>query len=191
MHTNVQQVPRFIVLVRDITQRRTSELDLRANHALINMAGRVARIGGWLLKLPAQHVQWSDEVCLIHEVPVGTQPTLEEAIDFYAPEYRERIQTLASRCIQNGEPYDEELEILTSRGKRVWVRTMGEALRNKDGIITQIQGAFQDISDLKHAEEANRDTIATALDLSVEGVKTLVRRAKATLRDCIQRRLGS
>ena len=45
--------------------------------------------------------------------------------------------------------------------------------------------------EMQYAEEANRDTIATALDLSVEGVKTLVRRAKATLRDCIQRRLGS
>ena len=45
--------------------------------------------------------------------------------------------------------------------------------------------------EMQYAEEAIRDTIATALDLSVEGVKTLVRRAKATLRDCIQRRLGS
>lgn len=45
--------------------------------------------------------------------------------------------------------------------------------------------------EMQYAEEASRDTIATALDLSVEGIKTLVRRAKATLRDCIQRRLIS
>lgn len=45
--------------------------------------------------------------------------------------------------------------------------------------------------EMQYGEEASRDAIATALDLSGEGVKTLVRRAKATLRDCIQRRLKS
>src|SRR5690348_18033776 len=31
---------------------------------------------------------WTDEVCAIHDVPPGTQVSLEEAIDFYAPEWR-------------------------------------------------------------------------------------------------------
>src|SRR3954468_11777822 len=61
---------------------------------LLRMATRMARIGGWAVELPALRVRWSDEVCAIHGVPPGFSPTVEEAIEFYAPESRPIITTL-------------------------------------------------------------------------------------------------
>jgi len=57
----------------------------------------------------------------------------------------------------NGVSYDEEMQIITSSGKRVWVRTIGEAVRDETGKIYKVQGAFQDISDRKMAEEKSRE----------------------------------
>ena len=45
------------------------------------------------------------------------------------------------------------MQIITARGRRVWVRTIGEAVRNATGEIIQVHGAFQDITERKLAEE--------------------------------------
>ena len=44
--------------------------------------------------------------------------------------------------------------------------------------------------ELQYRDRASRAEIATELDLAVEGVKTLLRRARSALRDCVQRRLA-
>jgi hypothetical protein len=48
------------------------------------------------------------------------------------------------------------MEIITARGRRVWVRTIGEAVRDSAGRIIRVQGAFQDISERKHTERRLR-----------------------------------
>jgi PAS domain-containing protein len=99
---------------------------------------------------------WSDEVAEIHEMPPGYTPNVDDGIGFYAPEYRERITEVFARCVEAGEPYDEKMQIITGTGRRVWVRTIGEAVRNGEGKIVKVQGGFQDISEQKMAEEALR-----------------------------------
>jgi diguanylate cyclase (GGDEF)-like protein/PAS domain S-box-containing protein len=47
---------------------------------------------------------------------------------------------------------DEELKLVTARGRSVWVRSIGEPARGADGTITGLQGAVQDISDKRMAE---------------------------------------
>lgn len=44
--------------------------------------------------------------------------------------------------------------------------------------------------DLQYRDRASRAEIAAELDLAVEGVKTLLRRARSALRDCVERKLG-
>ena len=97
-------------------------------------------------------VVWSDQVAAIHEMPPGFSPALEESINFYAQGSRERIIKVLSDCARNGLPYDEELEITTARGNRIWIRTVGEAVRDAAGAIIAVEGAFQDINDRKKAE---------------------------------------
>jgi signal transduction histidine kinase len=46
----------------------------------------------------------------------------------------------------------------TAKGRRIWVRSIGEAVRDANGNIIRLQGAFQDISDRKRAEDALRQT---------------------------------
>lgn len=127
--------------------------ELHSSQDLVKMAGELARIGAWAIELPEMRVVWSDEVCIIHEMPIGIQPTLEQGINFYAPEYLDRIKEVVGKCISDGSPFDEELQIITATGKRIWVRAIGRAERGSDGEIYQVQGAFQDISELKEVEQ--------------------------------------
>lgn len=160
-----------------LVAERTKELE--ESNDLIRIAGKIAKFGGWNVDLKKNLSYWSDEIATIHEMPPGFVPTVEKGISFYAPEWRDRIIKVFKDCAQNGIPYDEEMEIFTKSGKRVWVRTIGEAVKDNNGKIVKVQGAFQDISERfqaqhelikakEKAEENNRLKTAFLANLSHE-----------------------
>jgi len=137
-------------------EQRTAETKLSRNEALLRIAGHAARLGGWSIDLPDRRLTWSDEVCAIHEIPLGTTPSIEEALAFYAPEHRGVIRDRVRACARDGVPFDLELELVTAAARRVSVRAIGYAERNAAGVITRVHGAFQDISDRRHLEDQLR-----------------------------------
>ncbi len=136
----------------DITEYKRTEEELRRNEALLRIAGDLARLGGWSVNLKENQVTWSDQVAAIHDMPAGYSPTVDEGISFYAPEYQERIIKAFNACATQGIPYDEELQIITGKGRRIWVRTIGTAERDESGKIVRVQGGFQDLSERKGLE---------------------------------------
>ena len=54
---------------------------------------------------------------------------------------------------EKAEPYDIELELITAKGNKKWVRIIGSpAIEN--GKVVKLTGSFQDITEQKRAEEA-------------------------------------
>ena len=141
---------------RDIAPHTQSGRIGRQHATLLAMASKAAGLGGWIVDLHWGQIYWSDEVYAIHEVSRTRSITLEEGLSYYAPEWRGRIHEVFTRCATDGTPYDEEMQIITANGRRVWVRAVGEAVRDDSGQITQVQGAFQDITDRKQVEEELR-----------------------------------
>lgn len=143
--------------IEDVTAAHEDALRQQRQAALLHMAGHVARLGGWVVDLARREVRWSDTVCEIHEMPRGTTPSVDDAVGFYAPESRPRIVALFEACVREGTPFDDELQLVTATGRRIWVRAIGQAVRDSQGQVVQVQGAFQDISDRKDAEHRARD----------------------------------
>src|SRR5471032_985789 len=134
--------------------------------ALLQTAGRLARLGGWVIDVATERVFWSDEVCDIHEVPHGTVVSLEEAIRYYPAGWHAKAEQLYARCVRDGAPFDAEMQILSSSGRAVWVRAIGEAVFDSDGALIQVQGACQDISDkkaLEHSAQALSERLTPTL----------------------------
>jgi PAS domain S-box-containing protein len=138
---------------RSNAENRRLLAEVSTREALQNLAGKLADLGWWVVDLETGTCTWSDEVCLIHERPTGFSPTVEQGISFYAPEYRDRIREVFSKCAKEGIPYDEELQIISGSGRRIWVRTMGVPEKDASGNIVRVLGGFQDISELKKAQE--------------------------------------
>jgi two-component system cell cycle sensor histidine kinase/response regulator CckA len=156
-------------VARDVTERRKIVDALGRNEALLRMATQVSRLGAWQVELPALTLTWSDEVRAIHETDPGFTPAVEDGLNYYAPEFQERIREAFGACVEHGTPYDEELQIITARGRRVWVRTLGEAVRDEAGKIVRVQGAFQDISQQKQTELEIRRS-AERLETTLESI---------------------
>jgi len=157
-------------------QRRRMENALRASvdrlghqQALLSMASRLGRLGAWEVELPSLHVTWSEELCIIHDMPPGYSPSFDDAVAFYVPQDRATFAGAFSACVRDGRPFDLELQIVTAAGRRVSVRSIGEAARDASGAITRVQGAFQDITDGKLAEEEIRH-LAEQLTTTLESI---------------------
>jgi PAS domain S-box-containing protein len=147
---------------------RQAQERLRQNETLLRMAGHTARFGGWKVELRENRVTWSDEVCAIHELPPDYSPALDEAINYYAPEWRETIREAFEGCARDGTPFDLELKLITAKGNGVWVHAIGEAVRDDKRAVIGVQGGVQDITErkkveikLEQSEAAQREFAAT------------------------------
>ena len=142
-------------VVSDVTERKAIEEKLRQSQSLLQTAGKVAQVGGWSIKLPHNDLTWSDEICDILDYPKGTVPPLAEALSLYPPAAYEVISEALRLCTRDGTPFDCEVEILTAKRRRLKVRAIGQPVRDRNGNITGIEGAFQDITERRKAEEAH------------------------------------
>src|SRR5258708_734567 len=136
---------------------------------LRRMAGRLGRIGAWSVQVPQSTMTLSDEACAIFDAPPDFAPTVEETLALCAAESREIMAAAFEGCARNGTPFDLELQVVTPRGRRVWVRSIGEAERDVTGAIRRVQGAIQDITDRKQAEEERR-RLADRLTIMLDGI---------------------
>ncbi|BDT68721.1 hypothetical protein os1_29080 [Comamonadaceae bacterium OS-1] len=137
---------------RDFTDRKRVEDALRASQGFLYRTGRVAGVGGWEVDLATGTITWSDETRRIHEVDQDFVPVLETAIAFYVPEARQTIEDVVQRGIREGLPWDLELQMVTARGRLIWVRTSGE-VEFENAQPVRLVGAFQDISERKGLEQ--------------------------------------
>jgi rsbT co-antagonist protein RsbR len=118
-----------------------------------------ARVGGWEVDCATGNQYWTEETYRIHEVPAGFDPRVDSGIAFYAPEIRPVITAAWGACVSEGKPYDLELQIITAKGRRLWVRTSATPVM-ENGQVTRVLGAFQDIDDFKRREIELEDKLA-------------------------------
>lgn len=157
----------------DITERLQLENDLKRTKELLEKTNQVARIGGWEVNLEKKQVFWTTVTKQIHEVPDDYVPDLETALHFYKKgESEEKILKVFNQAIEQGIPYDIELQLITAKGNERWVRAIGEA-EIINGKCKRVFGAFQDIDARKKIElalEINEAQYRAFFDISPVGI---------------------
>lgn len=138
----------------DIDDLKRANEQIKRDAALSRIAGRIGRIGGWTVDLPSRVLNWSEQIFEILDMPPGPTPTLQHALEFFPLEWREQISAQVKRCTRDGIPFDAELPAVTATGRQRWVRVAGQAARDSEGLIMRVDGAFQDMSQLKQVQHA-------------------------------------
>jgi len=146
------QPVRALGTCHDITDRKTADAELRGSRDLLRIASSAARLGGWMIALPEGTITVSDELRAIHELPANAQTTFDELVELYGPEARQEVRGLMDACRRDGTPYDVVLPKTTATGRQIWLRSIGEAVRDAEGRIIRLQGAGQDVTSRMLAE---------------------------------------
>lgn len=151
---------------------------LRDAETLLKMAAGLGRLGAWTIDLLEGTVTWSEEVRAIHEVPSGFRCGMTAALTFYAPKDQDVLHRALLACVKEGRSFDLELQLITARGRQIWVRTIGEPELAADGSTVRVLGAFQDISERRRAlQEVLR--LKAELEQRVDQLNELTRRLLA------------
>lgn len=139
----------------DITERTKQDRELKRSQDLLRHTETLARTGGWEVDINTGEQRWTDGTYEIHDLePDGEfDPSVEAGIEFYHPDDRDRIEQVVGRCMEDGEPYDEELRLITANNRLRWVRSVGEAVY-ENGKIVKVRGAIRDITARKEREQA-------------------------------------
>ena len=121
---------------------------------LLAAARSVGDLGHWAFDLLSGKVSWSDEVARIHGVQQGYSPeSIDAALDFFIERDRTYVKTVFHKARVEGKPFEVEAQINTADGRLVWVRSVGMPFVSSQGRVTRIQGALQDITTRKRADE--------------------------------------
>ncbi|MFQ3661731.1 MAG: PAS domain S-box protein [Chloroflexaceae bacterium] len=143
-----------VFLLRALERTEAQRQAVQRQCDLLQMSSAAGRLGGWIVHLPDGSVQWTDEVARIFELDPATPPRSLDFERFIAPEFVAVMRARFEQCAHEGVPYDEEFEIITAGGRRIWVRSSGRPVRDPAGTIVAVHGIMQDISQARELEKA-------------------------------------
>lgn len=144
-------MPAVQVIIRDITDRRKAEEELRMVRLDMERAQEVAGIGSWRLDVQKNILTWSDENHRIFGIPKGTPMSYETFLAAVYPDDREYVDRQWKAGLQ-GRPYDIEHRLLVD-GQSKWVREKAYLEFDNTGALLGGFGITQDITKRKQAEE--------------------------------------
>lgn len=140
--------------IADITAQQKAEEEVKKVHALLNETQAITKLGGWEYEVASSKLTWTDEVYRIHGVGHDYNPNdVNKVIGFYTPKDAPIIEQAFHHAVNDGVPYDLELEFVRSDGGHIWVRTMGRPVL-ENGCVVRVTGNIVDITERKRAEIA-------------------------------------
>jgi PAS domain S-box-containing protein len=162
MYNDTMNLTGFQGIMRDITSQKQSEQELRLSEKLLNESQRVAHLGHY-----------------IYDVHTGiwtSSPTLDEIFGIRPGFIKDRQgicgiipsddiieieQYMRDHVIRDNKPFDRVLRIIRAdTGDIRWVHSIGKASFDDSGMITEIFGTIQDVTDRKQIEEILEKTLS-------------------------------
>jgi diguanylate cyclase (GGDEF)-like protein/PAS domain S-box-containing protein len=144
--------------------RQTQEVRVSESESRLNLTERTAGVGSWSIDPASQSMHHSEGCANILGLrEPHADLDLEFMISRYAPEWRNAMRQRLERCATLGEGFDEEVQVVLPETGVKWVRTVGDAVRDSQGRVIRIQGAVQDISTQRQAQE---ETLRLAMRLT-------------------------
>ena len=145
----------FQSLVRDVTERKQGEEQLRRSELALKKAQQISHVGSWFWNCMTNIVDWSDEMNQIFGIVQGSRSKqFDELIKQSThPDDYERIMQISTSAIKNKETFSFENRIVRPNGEErmIWVEA-GELNVNENGEIISVSGIVQDITEKKLVE---------------------------------------
>ena len=148
-----------IAVFRDVTALKQAEAELQRATQLLETSQAQAGVGGWEVDVVHGTLYWTTQTYRIHELsPDEFKPDVASAIAFYAPEWQPVIRDAVQQAMEHGTPWDLELELITAKGRRIWVQAIGHVMKEHDRVV-KIVGTFRDITGQRKTAETQAELL--------------------------------
>ncbi|WP_168915424.1 hybrid sensor histidine kinase/response regulator [Microcella flavibacter] len=135
----------------DLLSASSRERDREEGAALLAIAGRLGRFGGWALPAGSTRLSLSPESRRMLELPESGTVPLEEAIRVHAAHERERVLASLAALFERAEPFRIEIDAVTAAGHPLTLSVLGEPVIDDRGVVVSARGALWDVTEAAEA----------------------------------------
>jgi PAS domain S-box-containing protein len=144
--------PSFTGYLRDITERKRAEEELRRSAAFLAQAQQVSSTGSFSWRVATDEITWSDELYRIFGFEPGTLVTLERIGSRVYADDMPLLHDMVERA-QVGSDFEYEHRLQMPDGSVKYLHLVVRATRASDGQLEYL-GAAQDITERRLSELA-------------------------------------
>ena len=142
-----------LLFVRDISDRKQSENELRRTEQIFRESKRIANLGDWEMNLRTNSLYWSDELFRIFEVnPLQFEVSYESFLSLIHPDDRDMVDEIYKKHLRDRTPYNVVHRICLFDGYIKYIHEKCETIYDADGSPILSRGTAQDITKLKQTE---------------------------------------
>ncbi|MBF0187557.1 MAG: EAL domain-containing protein [Magnetococcales bacterium] len=142
---------------RDVTERIRAERAIRRSRENLMKAQEIAHLGSWEWDIGTGNLSWSDEAYRIFGYePKSQNVTFALFVKHVHGDDRNRVLTLIRSAMKGQALYNIEHRIVRPNGTERIVHEQGEAVFDKEGMVTHLVGTVHDITERRDAEDQLR-----------------------------------
>ncbi len=166
LYTDISGEKYIVAVIRDITELKKAESALRKSEGRLKIAMDMAKLVYWEYDVESNMFTFDDRFYALYgttaEREGGTRMSAEEyAQRFVPPEESYLVIEEIVKALESDDPNffgQAEHIIIRADGEKRYIIVRYGVIKNEEGRTIKTYGANQDITDLKKAEEALRDS---------------------------------
>lgn len=126
-----------------------------------------AGLGTWDMDPINQRIVWDDRTRELYGFPEGHAISYGNILTYIHPEDKPMVTNAVDRALanENGGRYDVEFRIISADNKKRWLRCIGQAYFNEEGVACRFAGTAQDVT----KQTRNREKQAMLFSLVESG----------------------
>jgi PAS domain S-box-containing protein len=146
-----------LAIVRDVTEARAAQAELRRTAERLQEAEAVAHVGSWEWNLASGELMWSDEHYRIFGLSPRVGPIqYDEAIQLVHPDDRSLIDAMVRQVAVEDGDYAMDARLIHPDGEERTIHSRGHAVKNADGEVERVIGIAHDITERTRDHDARR-----------------------------------
>jgi diguanylate cyclase (GGDEF)-like protein/PAS domain S-box-containing protein len=159
-----------VCILRDTTESRRIEAELRVSRRRLAEAEQLARIGSWEWDIPAGRVEWSDQLFRIYGLEPGAcEPSYEGFLGFVHPDDRDDVDARNRKAFADHQPFEDIKRVVRADGTEILMRTQGEVITDATGAPVRMIGVCEDVTSEERAART-RSTLASIVQSSGDAI---------------------
>ena len=175
IHNNKNEVIGFTKVTHDLTDKKAAEeivrentlqleqknIELKSKAMQLEEAQQLAHIGSWEWDVPANKIEWSDELYRIYGLtPQEFKADYENFLKYIHPDDRDYVNSIVQQAFKDQQPFNFSHKVICPDGTQRVLSSTGKVFVDSNSNTTRMAGTAQDITkqrkyetELKESEE--------------------------------------